>query len=318
MTTQFWQIVYRKGFFIEKVFWTLFGYLKRIINLFQIPFYDITYVFLWGTPFRSSLYERMVRLLSKRLIYDIDDMVFLGHSSDANKLWKNLKGKNKMIYLMKSANHVITCTPKLDDFVRQFNRNTTDISSTVDTEKKYLPVNNYKNDHQIVLGWSGSHSTSKYLYLLQDVLKDLAKQYNYKLLVMGDASFRIEGVNVEAFEWNESIEINTLQRFDIGLYPLPDEEWVYGKSGLKAIQYMALGIPTIATAIGTNFRIIENGINGFLINPNDWKSWALKIEYLILNPESRKEIGSEARKKIVVQYSLEANKEKYLQVLQCN
>lgn len=316
MTLRFWNIVYKKGFFVEKVIWTIFGYLRRIFNLFQLPFYDITYVFLWGTPFGSSIYEKMVRLLSNRLIYDIDDMVFLGHSSDANKMWQALKGREKMITLMKSANHVITCTPKLDEFVKQYNINTTDISSTVDTTNKYIPVNTYKNNHQIILGWSGSHSTSKYLYLLQDVLKELAKKYDYKLVVMGDASFRISGVNIEAYDWSENIEISTLQKFDIGLYPLPDEEWVYGKSGLKAIQYMALGIPTIATSLGANYRIIEHAKNGYLINPNDINDWKDKIEKLILSPELREQFGVAGRKSIIEKYSLVANKERYLRVLQ--
>lgn len=316
MTLRFWNIVYKKGFFVEKVIWTIFGYLRRIFNLFQLPFYDITYVFLWGTPFGSSIYEKMVRLLSNRLIYDIDDMVFLGHSSDANKMWQALKGREKMITLMKSANHVITCTPKLDEFVKQYNINTTDISSTVDTTNKYIPVNTYKNNHQIILGWSGSHSTSKYLYLLQDVLKDLAKTYDYKLLVMGDSSFRIDGVNVEAIEWAENIEIKTLQRFDIGLYPLPDEEWVYGKSGLKAIQYMALGIPTIATGLGANYRVIKHEQNGFLIKPYHYADWKDKLEKLITSESLRKELGIAARESTIKQYSLETNKEKYLEILQ--
>lgn len=314
MTLRFWNIVYKKGHFIEKVFWTIFGYFKRLFTLFMIPFYDITYVFLWGTPFGTSFYERLIRLLSKKMVYDIDDMVFLGHSSEANKIWQSLKGKSKMIYLMKVANHVITCTPKLDEFVRQYNKNTTDISSTVDTDIRYIPVNNYRNDHVITLGWSGSHSTSKYLYLLSNVLQKIAKSYQYKLIVMGESNFNIEGVNIEAYDWSEDIEIKILQKFDIGLYPLPDEDWVYGKSGLKAIQYMALGIPTIATALGANFRIIESEKNGYLVNPNDDKKWEEYIESLILNEDLRKNIGNAARKTIQEKYSIEANKQKYLDI----
>ncbi len=314
MSLRFWNIVYQKGFFIEKVFWTIIGYFKRLGTLFLIPFYDVTYVFLWGTPFGTSFYEKLIRLLSKKMIYDIDDMIFLGHSSDANKFWQSLKGKSKMIYLMRKSNHVITCTPKLDEFVRQFNLNTTDISSTVDTAIRYQPINNYQNDHQIILGWSGSHSTSKYLYLLTDVFKNLAAKYDFKLMVMGDKNFDIKGVNIEALDWTEKIEISTLQKFDIGLYPLPDEEWVYGKSGLKAIQYMALGIPTVATALGANFRIIENEHNGYLVNPNNYTEWEIKIETLIKNAELRKKLGENARKTTVDKYSIEANKSKYLAI----
>jgi len=314
VSEKLWKILYLQGFIIQKLFFTKLGYIKRFFTLFSIRKYDIIYVHLWVTPIGPPIFEWLTIKLAKKVVYDIDDMVFLGHSSDANKLWRNLKGKSKMIYLMKKANHVITCTPKLDEFVHQFNLNTTDISSTVDTTNRYQPINNYENKHPIVLGWSGSHSTSKYLYLLSDVLKKLTSKYDFKLIVMGDSSFKIEGVNIEAYEWKESIEIDTLQKFDIGLYPLPDEEWVYGKSGLKAIQYMSLGIPTIATAIGANFRIIENNKNGFLVKPNNFNEWEQKIEKLITNASLRKQLGEAARKTIIEKYSLKANKEKYLTV----
>tara|TARA_R110001592_G_scaffold89458_4_gene263120 strand:- start:1408 stop:2493 length:1086 start_codon:yes stop_codon:yes gene_type:complete len=314
VSEKLWNILYQPGHFIKKLIYTILGYINRTAILFRLKKYDIVFIHLWVTPIGTPFFERIACLLAKKIVYDIDDMVFLGHSSDANKFWQNLKGKRKMIYLIKKADHVITCTPKLDAFVKQFNQNTTDISSTVDTEKRYLPINNYKNDHQLVLGWSGSHSTSKYLYLLSDVFKKLALKYDFKLIVMGDSSFRIKGVNIEALEWDESIEINTLQKFDIGLYPLPDEEWVYGKSGLKAIQYMALGIPTIATALGANFRIIENEQNGYLINPDDYQEWDIRLETLLNDAELRKKLGQNARKTIVDKYSIEANKEKYLAI----
>ena len=315
MTLPFWNIVYRKGFLLKKILWTFYGYLKRLIDLFRMPFYDITYVSLWGTPFGSHFYEFFISVLSKKLIYDIDDMIFLGHVSEANKSWKIFKGKKKMIYLMKKSDHVITCTPSLDEFVKKYNPNSTDISSTVDTTNLYTPYNNYQNKNKIILGWSGSHSTSKYLYLLSNILLDLSSKYNFKLIVMGDSSFNIPGLDVEALEWSEQIELNTLRKFDIGLYPLPNEEWVLGKSGLKAIQYMALGIPTIATAIGANYRIIENNINGFLVPVNDWLGWKSHLISLIENIELRKKIGINARKTIIEKYSVESQKEKYLRIL---
>jgi len=314
VSLKFWKILYLPNFFAQKVFHTILGYLKRLLLLFSIRKYDIVYIHLWVTPIGIPLFERLVVLLAKKIIYDIDDMVFLGHSSEANKFWQALKGKNKMLYLIKAANHVITCTPTLDQFVQQYNSSTTDISSTVDTEIRYQPTNNYSNNHQLILGWSGSHSTSKYLYLLGGVLKELAKKYDFKLLVMGDSSFKIEGVNLEAHEWSEAIEIETLQQFDIGLYPLPDEEWVYGKSGLKAIQYMALGVPTIAAALGANFRIIESGENGYLITPDNYNDWKNKLELLMIDPVHRKKIGLAARKTIKEKYSIAANKHKYLDI----
>ncbi|MBN2668095.1 MAG: glycosyltransferase family 4 protein [Bacteroidales bacterium] len=307
-----WSILYDNGHFFAKFILTAIAYLKRFGTLFLLRKYDLVYIHLWVTPIGMPIFEWLVSKISKQLVYDIDDMVFLGHASKANAYIKSLKGRRKMIYLMKVSKHVITCTPKLDEFVRQYNQNTTDISSTVDTENRYHSKENYHKHTPIVIGWSGSHSTSKYLYLLKNVFVKLAKKYSIQLMVMGDADFYIDGVDVTAVEWKEAIEIATLEKFDIGVYPLPDEPWVYGKSGLKAIQYMALGIPTIASAIGTNFRIIEDGLNGFLATNED--EWFEKLSLLIENAELRKKLGQAGRNTVVEKYSVEANKGKYLSV----
>lgn len=314
VSERFWKIIYQKGNFFQKLFFTKLGYFHRFLTLFTIRKYDVVYVHLWVTPLGLPIFEWLTCLLAKRIVYDIDDMVYLGHSSAANRFWQSFKGTRKMLYLMKKANHVITCTPKLDQFVRQYNSNTTDISSTVDTNNRYQPKTNYLDKNELVIGWSGSHSTSKYLYLLKEVLQNLATTHNFKLMVMGDKHFAIEGVHVESFEWQEEIEMQILEQFDIGLYPLPDEPWVYGKSGLKAIQYMALGIPTVATALGANFRIIEDSVNGFLVSSNDLNAWKDKISLLIESPSLRQKMGVNARQTIVQHYSVEANQSKYLAV----
>lgn len=310
MSMPFWNIVYKKGYFLQKVFWTLMGYFRRIKDLFRLPFYDGVYIFLWVTPFGPPIFERLFTLFNSKMIYDIDDMVFLRHSSSANRFMEVFKGRGKPIFLMKKAKHVIVCTPKLDNFVQQYNPNTTDISSTINA-KTYIPVNPYSNDNlPLTIGWSGSHSTSKYLHLLKDVFLELQKTHPFKLLVIGDPNFEMKGVNLEAIPWSSATEVQNLQRIDIGVYPLPDEEWVYGKSGLKALQYMCLGIPTVATAIGANFRVIEEGVSGFLVQSPD--EWLKALKQLLDNPSLRQKIGEQARKRVEDYYSIEANKHKYL------
>jgi glycosyltransferase involved in cell wall biosynthesis len=105
-----------------------------------------------------------------------------------------------------------------------------------------------------------------------------------------------------------------LQQMDIGLYPLPlDEEWVYGKSGLKALQYMALGLPVVATAIGANFRVIEEGKSGFLVTTPE--EWLARLKLLIHNPGLRKELGQKARERVEKYYSIKANEPVYLEII---
>lgn len=312
MSEKFQNIVYKKGRYLEKVLWTIAGYLRRVWDVLRIRSFDVVYVFLWVAPFAPPVFEMLTRKLARKMVYDIDDLVFLNPPSSTNPLIHYLRSSRNHISLMKSADHVITCTPYLDQFVRKYNQNTTDISSTINTTL-YRPKTDYKIEEQFVIGWSGSHSTSKYLHLLDDVFRDLAGKYPFKLLVMGDASFTLNGVEVEALAWNEKYEVEVISRFDIGVYPLPNEEWVLGKSGLKALQYMALGIPTVATDIGTIHRIIRNGENGFLVSSE--KEWKNTITRLINDQCLREKLGRRAAATVEETYSINANKEKYLRIL---
>jgi glycosyltransferase involved in cell wall biosynthesis len=175
-------------------------------------------------------------------------------------------------------------------------------------------VNNYRNKDIITIGWSGSVSTAQYLYLLENIFRKLATRFRFRVLAMGDPNLRMEGVDLEAVPWKESYEMEVLGQFDIGVYPLPEEEWVLGKSGLKAIQYMALGIPTVATAIGANFRVIEDGVSGYLVKTED--EWIEALSRLMEDEELRRRIGMNARKRVEERFSIRANKDTYLRILE--
>ncbi len=313
ISDSFQNILYKKGHIVQKIFGTLFGYLRRIYDLTRLRNYDGVYIFLWVTPFGPPLFESLYCRLAKSIIYDIDDMVFLAPASEANSLIAKIKGKAKMAYLMARANQVIVCTPALEEVARRYNTQVTDISSTIDTER-YQPVNRYTNDRTLTLGWSGSHSTAKYLKLLESVLTRLRERYQFKVLVMGDPQFRFQSLQCEALPWSEEAEIPTLQRIDIGLYPLPlGDPWVLGKSGLKALQYMALAIPTVATAIGANFRVIDHGRSGLLVTTED--EWFEALSRLLEDTQLRKSLGEAGRETVVNRFSIRANQATYLSIL---
>ena len=307
-------ILYRKGYTLRKALGVLAGVGRRLLQAFRIPFSDGLYVHLNIVPVGPAWLERLYVFLSRALIYDIDDMVHLLPTSSVNRLASRFKSSERFFVLIRGATHVITCTPVLDELAGRYNSRTTDISSTINT-RTYLPCNPYSNDKPLVIGWSGSHSTAPYLHLLDDVLRKLARQHRFTLLVMGAAAdFAIPGVTTEMVPWSEAAEIPTLQRMDIGLYPLPDDEWVKGKSGLKALQYMALGLPVVASAVGCNDRVIENGISGLLVrHPEEWLE---ALSRLILNSKRRRELGSAARKRVETLYSVDANKGLYFSIFQ--
>jgi glycosyltransferase involved in cell wall biosynthesis len=312
MTAAFWNVVYRRGHLLQKVLWTLWGYLVRVFDLVRLPFYDGVYVCLWVVPFGPPVFEALYCLVNPNVIYDIDDLIYLKPKSRANPFVAFLKSRSRVTHLMRKARHVITCTPTLNAFARRYNRNTTDISSTINTET-YVPANRFANDGLITLGWSGSHATVPYLRLLAPVLRELARECRFRLLVIGDAAFRMDGVDVVALPWREATEVADLRQIDIGLYPLPWEEFALGKSGLKALQYMALGIPTVATALGANFRVIEDGVSGFLVwTDAEWKD---RLLALMRDPELRRRLGQAGRQRVERYYSVRANRDAYLRIV---
>lgn len=306
-------ILYQKGHILEKIYWVLRGYLQRLGLMFRLKEYDLIYIFLWVTPIGPPLMERIYTRLNRQVVYDIDDAIFLRANSVFNRWVQLLKGRRKPFFLMKAAREVIACTPYLTEVVKQYNQQVTDISSTINTQT-YQPVNAYQNDHRLILGWSGSHSTARFLQLLHPVLLELKKTHEFHLLVMGEAGFQMEGIDTEAIAWSEADEIPTLQRMDIGLYPLPvDDEWVLGKSGLKALQYMAVGVPVVATAVGANFRIMESGKTGWLVKQPE--EWLQQLRHLMDHPEIRRSSGLAGRAHVEARYSIQATAPVYLAIL---
>jgi glycosyltransferase involved in cell wall biosynthesis len=264
-------------------------------------------------PIGPPLLEWLYLKLAKSTIYDIDDMVHLLQTSKENRLAGLFKSSRRTFLLMAGSDHVITCTPVLDQLAQRFNPHTSDISSTIDTDR-YQPCNAYSNAGELTLGWSGSHTTAPYLHLLDQVLRQLANRHRFRLLVMGPATFALPGVTVEVVPWSAAIELQTLQRIDIGLYPLPNDDWVQGKSGLKALQYMALAIPVVASAVGCNARVVQHDESGFLVSSEE--EWTKALERLMASPELRRSFGARGRQRVEEKYSVRANRERYLGIFQ--
>ncbi|HYM93837.1 MAG TPA: glycosyltransferase [Chitinophagaceae bacterium] len=311
-TRRFWKIIYRQGHIVEKIFWVGIGYLKRIIDLFRLPFYDAIFVNLWVTPIGIPFFERIIFILNKKVIYDIDDLLF-AKSDDRSGIVQKFKGKKKPLVLMKYARYVITCTPKLQETALEVNKfkKSIDISSTFDTDR-FTPVSEYSKHEVTTIGWTGTHSTIPYLQMLQPVLAELSKSRKIKLLVIANKEYLMKDVDTEFIPWKEETEIEDLHRIEIGLYPIPANEWSLGKSSLKALTYMAIAIPFVATAYGTNFRIMENGVQGFLASSDE--EWKQRLTELIDNVGMRRKMGREGRKRVEEMFSVKSNFSKYLQV----
>ena len=314
MDMPMWKIVYTRGNYLSKIAGTLRGYTRRVFDIFRIARFDVVYVFMWVTPVGTSFFERVFRFLSKKLIYDIEDNVLMEKANDLNPLAKILKGRGKTTYLIKTADHVITSSPFLNDYCLGLNEKKacTYISSSVDTDR-FLPVNSYSNDSKVTIGWTGTFSSKVYLDLLRNVFIELKKRCDFKLRVIGNFQYEFPGIDLEVIQWTSENEVEDLQGIDIGVYPLVQDDWVLGKSGLKAIQYMAFGLPTVATHVGTTPRIIQQLENGWLVKSDE--EWIDALETLIKNPDLRRKLGGAARTSVLENYSTHVIKSTYLSIL---
>jgi glycosyltransferase involved in cell wall biosynthesis len=318
MDRAMWDVVWAKGHILAKAFGVLRGTLRRIRDLFRVGRYDLVYVFMWVTPFGTTGFERLVRARAKALVFDVEDNVLSeqqgGTADHIGPLVRLLKGSGKARFLIRTADHVVTSSPFLNDFCLAFNarKACTYISSSVDTER-FQPATTYSNDKPLVVGWTGTFSSKVYLDLLTGVFQRLAQRLPFKLRVIGNFDYVLPGVDLEVIRWSAEEEVAQLQALDIGVYPLPIDDWVLGKSGLKAIQYMAFALPCVATEVGTTPMLIRHGENGLLVRTE--AEWEEALEQLIRDPALRRCLGEAARKDAVANYSTTAIAGQYRAVI---
>ena len=149
--------------------------------------------------------------------------------------------------------------------------------------------------------------------MIGNVLQALAKKYNFILSIVSSEKFYLDGVNVQNIQWALDTEIQSLQSFDIGIMPLEDNKYNRGKCGLKALQYMAVGLPVVCSPVGINKDIIEDGANGFLAVTKD--EWMKKIAELIENPALREKMGNHGRKLVEKKYSYQITYPKFEEIV---
>ena len=317
MDRRLWNILYQPKHLAAKAMGVLRGHLRRMRDIWRVPFHDIVYIHMNVTPLGSTVFERLVRLLARRIVFDLEDNVIGAHGDatrNPNPILRYIKGAGKARYLVRVADYVVASSPMLADRCRPGNRrhNSVYISSSVDTDR-FLPAAPHDNSRKVTIGWTGTFSTSPYLDLLGPVFQRLAERVEFRLKVIGNFDWSLDGVDLDVVRWSAEREVADLQAIDIGVYPLKIDDWVIGKSGLKAIQYMAFGLPTVATNAGTTPEIIRNGENGYLVRSED--EWVDALERLVREPALRRTLGETARRDAVEKYSVKAIAADYRRVI---
>lgn len=314
---QAWRILYLKGHFVDKVLFFLKGLIFRTILLFKITRYDFVFIHREALPLGPPIFEFLIaNVFKKKIIYDFDDAIWLPNTSRENRLARFFKWHHKVKSICKWSSRISCGNMFLAEFARQYNTQVTVNPTTIDTENLHRAVaGGNKESNPITIGWTGTHSTMRFLLEIEDVLQQIQEKYKdrVRFLVISDRAPEL-AIEFDFIKWNKSSEIQDLLKFDIGIMPLPNDNWSKGKCGFKVLQYMALEIPAIASPVGVNETIIRHGINGFLCSTE--QEWFQAFCQLIDGNTLRAVFGKEGRKKVLSHYSVASNTPTFLSLFE--
>lgn len=305
-----WKILYQKGHFFKKSAALLKAILKRYFLLFQLAKYDFVFIHREFSPVGFPFGIWVIKnIWKKKIIYDFDDAIWLPNVSESNQWTSRLKNTGNTAYLCKVAYKISCGNDFLKRYAEQFNSSTFLIPTTIDTEN-YHNVIQAKNHQPFVIGWTGSHSTIKYLEIVVPVIEKIAQKHPIVFRVISDKKPVFQLACLEFISWKKQSEIEDLAAFSIGLMPLKDDDWSRGKCGFKALQYMALGTPALVSPVGANIHIVDHNENGYFCeNLDDWEKYIL---HLIKNPSELARLSANTRPKVEQHYSVNAVKEPFL------
>ena len=315
LTLKAWNIIYKKGRFLEKAWALLSGYFRRMYDLFRLNKFDVIFIHREASPIGPPFFEWMVsKVLGKFTIYDFDDAIWIPNASETNR--------NLVIRLKRFANAADICrwsdcvsvgNEYLAEFARKNNKNVVINPTTIDTDEHHNIVTDH-GKQSFIIGWTGSHSTVQYLDMIYSVLKRLEENYDFEFHVICDIPPKFNLKSLKFIVWSKETEINDLMNFNVGIMPLPSDIWAKGKCGFKALQYMALGIPAVVSGIGVNAEIVDHGINGCVCNtPEEWYS---SLERLLSDPLYLGKLSEKTRDKIIKNYSVKSNTENFLSLFE--
>jgi glycosyltransferase involved in cell wall biosynthesis len=289
------------------------AYLRRLRELNFGSLGEVVFVYAELLPWLPSAFEKMLLRRNRPIIYDIDDAFFHTYNHHRSRLVRSILGR-KFETLLRGSTACICGNAYLRDYVRSFCENTVIIPTVVDTDE-YRPAPKDADTRPPVIGWMGSPSTWRYVRPLLPLLHDLVARGRARVKVVGAgvAASADAFPGLELLKWTMNSEIEEVQSFDIGIMPLPDDDWARGKSGYKLIQYMGCGLPVVASPVGVNTEIVLNGTNGFLAATQD--DWHTALLRLIRDPMLREQLGTAGRQRTVSHYSLKSQAPRFVEVI---
>jgi glycosyltransferase involved in cell wall biosynthesis len=267
--------------------------------------------------FEVALVQRQVDLLptyrldslairGRRVVLDVDDAVWHDTRPGAGGsfLARLKRTERKILWMLARADAVVAGNALLAEWLSRYSPHVTVIPSLV--EHRSAPIRTHETGDRVVLGWIGSMTTARHLEPLAGPLEALAAaqpQKRFELCIVGGRPLRLKGIDVTARPWSEATERELLERMDIGLMPLPDNEFTRGKCAYKALQYMASGVPVVADDVGITAEVVGQDRAGLIADgPSEWTS---ALAALADDAGLRSRLGSEGRRRVARDFSIE-------------
>lgn len=308
------RLFYGRSSALAKSFVLAKGAIRRARDVKRAGDFDAVFIqreaFFGGWP----VFERAFKKTGTPLVLDFDDAIWLLDVSEANRRYGWLKRPQKTAEVAKIVDVVIAGNSYLRDYAAAQNPNVTLIPTTIDTHAYRRSVPRSRAE-PVCVGWTGSTTTIKHFDESVPALLRLKVRWGdrVRFRVIGDASYRNEALGIRGESWNPDTEIESLCGMDIGIMPLPDDEWSRGKCGLKGLQFMALEIPVVMENLGANKDIVTDGVDGFLAAGTE--DWVSKLSSLVASPDLRERLAGAGRQTVEARFSVQSQKAAYDKVL---
>jgi glycosyltransferase involved in cell wall biosynthesis len=306
-----WKILYKNGFLIRKLLFFIAGFLRRFLDVFVVIKYDLVFIHREATPIGPPFFEFIIaKILRKKIIYDFDDAIWMKDSNSSFSMRDMLKCYWKVSLICKWSYKVSVGNQYLKEYAFKFNNNVILNPTTVNVGQNQITFSDSK---KLTIGWTGTHSTLKYLEFIFPIFEKLNQKYEFEFLIISNNPSKYTSHQfIKNIHWQKDTEIQDLLKIDIGIMPLFYEEWVKGKCGFKILQFMALAIPVIASPFGVNSKIIKPDFNGYLAHNE--KEWSQYLEQLLNDHLLRKKIGINGKNFVVQSFSQSSNTYNFLKI----
>ena len=303
------EVLYQPGYYIAKATETIRAYIQRLGWLKNLERYDAVFVYREAALLGPAFLEKRIARCGKPIIYQLDDPLYIPYRSPSNGYLSYLKFFGKVADICRLSKVVIVNSTHHAEFAAQYNKNIWQIPSIVDTEQ-YVFRPEMLQTERVCIGWSGSPTTVGNLRLVADALRELVPRVEHDVHLIGGTKFDLPGVRYTAQAWRAETEVADLRKMQIGMVPVPVNEWNKRKFFMKSAQYMALGIPPVATPVGSNTEVIEHGGTGFLAHST--AEWVEYLELLVRDHDLRLRMADKAARVAQERFSLEANAAKII------